>query len=250
MSKRFFLLSSILFLILGFALGLVYVHVSDSITASDSHGYIDDRISLTYPDNWEAEEASDELGQHIAGVQLSKYGFTLSLLTRISAASGVVGGRFADISDYTTSQDANDGTNWLDAANCILSSQTVEISDVLSRVDLFLDKTKSVDPVQLEACGNPSGPGVIWYGSYFTESCSAAGASETSLSGSNCNGFYISYEDVSNVELDPSNSEEKYLIFAIRGNKTSASELPQMSDATLQNVLKTASKIVEGVRWE
>ncbi|MFH1252960.1 MAG: hypothetical protein V1664_01355 [Candidatus Uhrbacteria bacterium] len=205
--------------------------------------YTDDRLSVTYSNDWTAQQPKDDQGNLISGLQLIKNGYTLSLLTHEQMASGIIGGRWRDIYRYTTNIDTVDG------ANCVPFSWTTKISDTISRVDLFLDTAK-MDNIQKEACGQSTSKGVIWYGSYFTENCSIP-QSLTSSYADTCNGYYINFDDLlyrSNQALMTGSQE--YLVFAISANAKSVNDLPLIDDKTFQDTLNSATEIIKGIEWQ
>ncbi len=200
--------------------------------------YQDDRIRLIVPNDWTAKQATltatgDRTIVFPIGVVLSKGPFLMYLLTHYPQVSGVVGGRFGEISRYVAP--------WMkvsDPWGCfdVFKKTVTPVTHRLSRVDLFLGVhpfSKPADP----DCGS-LGRGLrapVWSGSYFG-SRTGTGAVP---------GFFLDFPLATNGAVSI-----PQMVFAATMATNSPHSLPAATSVPLQHFLREASEIVRNIQYK
>ena len=225
-------------------------------TAQSQNVYEDARIRVVIPDGWTLSKPSATFGiltaglvtqrtEVIPGAVLTKGKYSLFLLTHHGQASGVQGGRFAEISPYVAP--------WLDATStCVwyIHPETRKVTEKLSRVDNYYDTahpaaqvTEDERPVD---CGAPSAPGVFWYGSYFQQTCPVLAKTPEDT---DCGGYFLFYPDLVGKHADNMGASAE-MTFSISYDTTDPTASPRQGDADLQKMLDEASAIVKSITYK
>jgi len=202
-----------------------------------NHTYEDDRIQVAIPVNWSSKpvyRSDQENHKFRVGVVLSEGSFALYLLTHYGQTSGVIGGRFNEISEYIAPWIKSDEP-W--ACFDVFQQNSTPISNRLVRVDLFLKPLanfKSNDPACVLTVTQVRKP--VWAGAYF-------GA--TPDSGQRFPGFFL------NLPLGTRDTDsDKQMVFAASFQTSTPASLPSDTDPQLRRFLETSDKIVTSIRYK
>jgi hypothetical protein len=235
----------------GLVLGLVLAHClaflaqQPRATPSSKNIFEDDRIKVKIPERWSVHPATetvtgDRIYEQPIGAVLAKGPFRLYLLTHHGQASGIVGGRFAEIVQYVSPWiDMNDSP-W---PSCPSEIQVVEtaVNDKLFRRDLYFDTTHASKKALAE-CGNPASKQVLWYGSYFIEPCPTKDCG---------GGFFLSHQFQSGKPWpDGSGISEDEMTYALTYDTKTPNALPTKSDPELRAALKEVNAIVSSIVYK
>jgi hypothetical protein len=220
-------------------LAAIVVMCSDSVRASGIV-YQDDRIRIAVPSDWAVKQLTETTsGDRIAsipiGVVLIKGSFRIYLLTHYSQASGVVGGRFGEISRYVAPW-LKDSDPW--ACFNAFAKATIPVTNQLIRVDLFLDSkpnNKSSDTDCLRLGRYRRVP--VWLGSYFG-SPSKTGALP---------GFFLNFP-VS--KSDSVNTKQQQMVMTAAMDADSPDTLPPKTNESLRRFLNEASALVGSIAYK
>jgi hypothetical protein len=201
--------------------------------------YADDRISVTAPATWSM--AIDVVDGNQRGAILRKGKYILRLCTSCAQTSGIVGGRFAEISGlvqpwFRVDPGANPGP-------CGQQNST-RVSEQLSRIDFWFRR----DPVHVynqdaDDCRQPETTATVWYGSYFEDNCSFADTGE------DCGGYFLHLNWLTGSHpKTPGPIDE--MAFGLTYDETNLDQLPHQGEAELDRVLIEATNIVHSVHFK
>lgn len=203
------------------------------------HTYADDKISVIAPVTWTiAIEEADGIHR---GAILRKGKYMLRLCTSCTQASGIVGGRFSEISGMVQPWFRVDpGAN---PAACG-QQRSSKISEQLSRIDFWFRR----DPAHLynedaDDCRQPETTATVWYGSYFEDNCSYA------ATGEDCGGFFLHLNWLTGQHARTLALTDE-MAFALTYDETELDQLPHQGDPELNRVLIEATNIVRSVHFK
>jgi hypothetical protein len=219
--------------------------------AASQQVYEDDRISVAVPQGWSVTSVypsnagvptvfiGDTTHNQPIGTALTRGKYTLYLLTHHGQASGIRGGRFGEVAEYVAP--------WVDRTNprpCIssLQEQKIHVTTNLSRVDLYFDSASASADAQAQ-CGLPPVKAVLWYGSYFTETC------PLDLS-PDCQGFFLNYPLLAGKSPDLLQPPESQMSFSISYRAARPDDLPGIRDAQLNDFLAQATEVVRHIKFK
>lgn len=219
--------------------------------AAGQQVYEDDRISVAVPHGWSVTNiypsnagvptvfVGDTTHHEPIGAALTTGKYTFYLLTHHGQASGIRGGRFGEIAEYVTP--------WVDRTTpspCILflQKQQTQVTSKLSRVDLYFDAANASPEARAE-CGQPSVKAVLWYGSYFTQTC------PPDLS-PDCHGFFLNYPLFAGKPPDIVKGSRGQMSFTISLSAATPGDLPRKGDAHLNAFLAQASEVVRHITFK
>ncbi len=142
------------------AVVIVRAVANKSLPASEVSGtaYENQYMKINIPSDWTATEAA----QNPAAVNIVKGNYILYINVKASQASGVTGGRFAEISMGAPSADAVMKEQPSPPCGTQEASQ---INTTYKRVDLYVDQTSAQT-----WCNPPTNGKSVWYFSYITDS--------------------------------------------------------------------------------
>jgi hypothetical protein len=166
------------------------------------------------------------------------------LISHTGQASGIIGGRFTEWSPYVCPWIKNEG--WI---SCPFEATKTVTSDTLTRNDLYFDARHARRKAR-EDCANPTVKAVLWYGSYFSETCHDRAPRTCGGSG------FLEYEDLSGKPPQPrvvNGSQfvsEPQMIFSVTYETNTPDELPRKDDHELQQVLREADRIVKSIQYK
>ena len=209
--------------------------------------YNDDRISVPVPSGWSINPVTannagvlvgDTTNQRPIGAAFITGRYELYLLTHYGQASGIRGGRFGEVAKYVAP--------WVDQTElwpCIsfLQKITTPVTNRLSRVDLYFDTDKAGADA-LAQCGHPSQKAVLWYGSYFTHTCSP-------ITSPDCSGFFLNFPLLAGGSPGLQ-SPESQMAFTLTFRPASPDELPRKGDPQLQIFLTQGSRVVRRIKFK
>lgn len=118
-------------------------------------------MKIELADGWVAKEAQPQNSTEPVAVNITKGNYILYINTKASQASGVQGGRFAEIAMGSPSADA---VISVQPNNPCGSTNTTSVNQKLNRVDLFVSPTD-----KSEFCNVPSNSQTVWYFSYVNQ---------------------------------------------------------------------------------
>jgi hypothetical protein len=219
-----------------------------SVAAGSRKIFEDDRIRVSVPDGWLVQPATVQVTggarfQAPVGALLTKGRYKVYLISHAQQASGVIGGRFTEWSPYVCPWIKNEG--WI---TCPFFAMKTAVGDKLTRDDLYFDARHATSKARGE-CANPSVNAVLWYGSYFVETCHGG------LPRSCGSGFLV-YEDFSGKPPQPrivngSRFEHEWqMIFSVTYDTKTPDQLPVKGNPELQQVLREATQIVRGIEYK
>ncbi|MGA7218810.1 MAG: hypothetical protein WBX38_10870 [Candidatus Sulfotelmatobacter sp.] len=220
--------SSIIGLGLLLAVGLAPARPQQRAQVPPKNIFEDDRIAVRVPTGWSVHPATetvtgDRTYEQPIGAVLAKGRFRLYLLTHHGQASGIVGGRFAEIVQYVSPWINISDSPWLP---CPSETREVEtaVSDKLSRRDLYFDTTHASKKA-LADCGDPKSKGVLWYGSYFIDPCPAKDCG---------GGFFLNHQALAGKpSQDGSTISEEQMTYALTYDTKMPNKLPARSNRAL-----------------
>ena len=218
----------------------------------------DDRIKVIVPRGWTVEPETSPVygadynvvGERIVGAVLKNGNYRLYLLTHKSQASGIVGGRFAEIVSYVSPWLANVPNDFGNTCIGHLQNQATPVNRQLSRVDLYFNPAKVKKQSQLTAfkqCGRPARRGDLWYGSYFTETCPAGGQPPLERD-RGCDGYFLVYQNLSGKA--PQQDPDWEMVYALTYNTNSPNGIPLRGDRTLRRVMQEANGIIDSIKYK
>jgi hypothetical protein len=200
--------------------------------------YADDKISVTAPTTWSI--AIDEADGMHRGAILRQGKYILRLCTSCTQVSGIVGGRFSEISGlvqpwYRVDPAANQ-------APCGQQRST-RISEQLNRIDFWFrrDPAHTYDE-EADDCRQPKTTATVWYGSYFEENCSFA------ATGQDCGGYFLHLLWLTGQHARAQAPTDE-MAFALTYDETDLDQLPHKGDPALNRVLVEATNIVRSVHF-
>jgi hypothetical protein len=173
-----------------------------------------------------------------------------------------MGGRYGEINPFLSP--------WFDPSSSLCAAyihqEVTKLTEKIARVDNYYDTARpTVQPAGGETpknCGEPSSPGVFWYGSYFAPCQAAANTPE----GVYCGGYFLYFPALAGTGLDrvPAGEmtfsltyETADLARGIPNSMTDSGErlpparpLPRKGDKKLQKILDEASAIVKSITYK
>ncbi len=237
--------SPIIGLALLLAVGLASARPQQRTQVPSKNIFEDDRIAVRIPAGWSVQPATETVTgnrtfQQPIGALLTKGRYKLYLLTHHGQASGITGGRFAEIVEYVSPWMDMSDSPWLPCPSEIQGTETVA-NDKLSRIDLYFD-TSHAGKKGLADCGDPIVRGVLWYGSYFIEPCPAK----------DCGGdFFLSHQAQSGkLSQGGSTISEEQMTYALTYDTKMPNKLPARSNPELQAVLREVNAIVSSIVYK
>ncbi len=218
-----------------------------SSSAANQQVYEDDRISVAVPSRWsQMSTANVEVTKGWRHAEPNGFAFSdgtyaLYLLTHAEQVSGIVGGRFIEIADYVAP--------WSDRETGVCDTFTkqviTKVTDDLSRVDLYFD-ARHAKELDLARCGNPSVKAVLWYGSYFRQTCPP-------VTSNNCcceSGYFLSYPTLAHTHLASDLYPSDYqMVFTLTFRTSNPNNLPHEGDRHLRKFLDEASEVVRSIKY-
>jgi hypothetical protein len=123
-----------------------------------------------------------------------------------------------------------------------LQKQRARVTSKLSRVDLYFDSASANADARVE-CGQPSVKAVLWYGSYFTETCPGDLSPD-------CNGFFLNYPLLAGKPPDRLQPPQSQLSFSLSFRAASPDDLPRKGDPQLNAILTQASAAVRQIKFK
>ena len=204
----------------------------------------DDRIKVSIPAGWAVRKATvhvtgDEEYDQPVGALLTKGKFKVFLISHNSHASGIMGGRFSEVMQYT---DPWVAAEYADA--CPLQAVRHRVSSKLSRYDLYVDSSNA-DNKARKHCGNPTASGVLWYGSYFVENC--RGEDEPH----ECESPFMYYEDLAGKPQAESQYQGPWAsTYTVTYDTKTPDALPRKGDPELEHILEEGGSIVNSIHYK
>ncbi len=197
------------------------------------------------PAGWSSTPATvvasgDATFEFPVGVTLIKDAYILSLITHAGQASGIAGGRLDEIAGISLSLPVGPYTTGCSD----FVSRSTKVSDSLERVDLYVDADHAT-PEMKNACSISGGEGMIWYGSYFTQSC----PSGQDCRGADYNGYFLNYFLLTGTKPPFGNYNQGQMAFGLKIKAKSSTDLPNKNDPKLQKMLQEVSKIVASASY-
>ena len=180
------------------------------------------------------------------GALLTKGRYKLYLLTHQSQASGIIGGRFAEVVEYVSPWIDMSESPWLP---CPSEGPETITDEKLSRRDLYFD-TVHANRKALADCGNPARKGTLWYGSYFVETCQGPDYPH------GCDSFFLTYQDLSGkvpqdrIVNGTRCANEWQMTYALTYDTKTPNVLPMKGDPALREVLLEATNIVHSIVYK
>jgi hypothetical protein len=244
---------------------------ADASAPKTQNIYEDDRIRVSIPPGWtlsqptapyrNAEGGLKTVPVQGAGAMLTNGKYKLYLLSHNGQVSGIMGGRYGEINEILSP--------WLDPRSlcpAYIHQEVTKLTDKLARVDNYYDTAHpAAQPAGGERpknCGEPSQPGVFWYGSYFAPCRAAANTPE----GVYCGGYFLYFPELAGTGSDRDPAAE--MTFSLtyetadlgKGipNSTTdsgeglppANQLPRKGDEKLVKMLDDATAIVTNIRYK
>ena len=114
-------------------------------------------MTVTVPSDWTASQAA----QNAAAVNITKGNYILYINVNATQASGVTGGRFAEIAQGAPSADA---VVTIQPSPPCGTQEKTSAFDKYSRVDLYVSASDKKD-----YCAVPTNASTVWYFSYLTD---------------------------------------------------------------------------------
>jgi hypothetical protein len=128
------------------------------------------------------------------------------------------------------------------------------VTDVLARVDLYFD-TRHATTDELSLCGNPSAKGVLWYGSYFTQRCSAGSddccCEDPAHPEEGNDGYFLDFPSLAHTQ-DKSgwDKSKRQMAFTLTFRTSNSDNLPHKGDRHLRKFLNQASEVVRTIKYK
>jgi len=194
------------------------------------------RIKLNVPAGWKNLPVSGK------GVVLVKGNYTLNILTNnVGQASGVQGGRFAEIAGYMYAPELK-----IPQPGTECSNSTVPVTDIntqIVRMDLFYNPTGK-DSSMNEQCGNPTKNTNLWYGSYFSTKVATTPASH--------DGHFLDYQKASlkKQPLMVVDNPDDEMVYTMSYFTTSINSLPSQDDSALQSMITEMTNIIKSIQYK
>jgi hypothetical protein len=207
---------------------------SSAANTLSENTFQDDRIRVAVPSSWIAKKltvisgGAEHIPIYLGGV-LSKGRKRIYLLTHYGQASGIVGGRFGEILEYVApSIHTEDPWGCFDA----LKPSAAPITNLLTRVDLYLDSTVRLGNTY-ESCRNLHSPAqhLIWFGSYFSPR-------NTKYD------FFLTFP-LGQTQTDP----DHQMAFTATIAANNADDLPAADDPELKRFLNEASAVISSITY-
>ncbi|MEJ0021349.1 MAG: hypothetical protein WDN47_02065 [Candidatus Doudnabacteria bacterium] len=173
-----------------------------------SQVYENQFMKITIPAGWTAAQA----GSNSAAVNITKGNYILYVNTQASQASGVEGGRFAEIAMGAPSADAV--VTEQPSPPCGTSEKNPAFDDY-SRADLYVAAADKKD-----YCNVPTNGSTVWYFSYLTDSR---------------NGYFNYYTD----------DQPPGLVVTMAYNSKDVNSLPVKGSASLNTALIDMTNIIK-----
>lgn len=209
-----------------------------------------DRVRVEVPEGWSAraitiDVSGDKPFKYPIGAVFTKGKYRLFLVTHDQQASGIIGGRFAEIVEYVSPWLNKDDYPYL----CLTKDSKATVSRKLSRVDRFFNTIRASSEI-VANCGDPDVKGNLWYGSYFLETCNEKDPR------SFCGGFFLEYQSFSGRAAKDRTvngvtmTAENEMVYALTYDTTTPNELPFEDDPSLRVALREATQIVSTVVYK
>lgn len=198
------------------------------------HSYKDDKIGVQAPGSWQISILRWENTSPM-GAELRKGNYTLRLCTGCGQASGVVGGRFAEIALLVQP--------WArieEPSGPCGTEQRTPVTGALERVDFWFRRNPNQEADdENRFCRQPKTTDTLWYGSYFAERCSPDGKRAYP----ECGGYFLHPG-----WLTRKSDDIDELAFGLTYHTSDLDRLPRRNDAGLKKILDEAAGIVRSVR--
>ena len=188
------------------------------VANTQSQNYENQYLKITIPTGWTATEANKSTPS-LAAVNITKGNYILYVNTEASQASGVEGGRFAEIAMGAPSADAV--VTVQPSPPCGTSVSNPATLDH-PRVDLYVN---SKDNSQSGLCNLPKNNSTVWYFSYITDS----------------HGDYFNYYDSTN------NDSGKGYVITMAYNSKDVNSFPVKGSTELNSALADMTSIVKSI---
>jgi hypothetical protein len=121
------------------------------------------------------------------------------------------------------------------------------VTDAVSRVDLYFDSRHATEDA-LAMCGNPSVKAVLWYGSYFSQTCPPATSTDCCCE----TGYFLFFPSLAHTHPQPglSPSDNYQMAFTLTFRTSNPDNLPHKGDRHLQKFLNQASEVVRSIKHD
>ena len=199
--------------------------------------YKDDKISVQVPASWQISILRRESVLFPMGAELRKGNYVLRLCTACGQTSGVMGGRFAEISYFV-----QPWARTVEPSGPCGNDQRTQVTGKIERVDYWFRRDANhVFNEETDLCRAPKTTDTVWYGSYFAERCSQAEL-EANIE---CGGFFLHGAWLTRKPADVSDE----MTFALTYDTSDLDRLPRRNDEELQRILAEAAAIVRSIRF-
>lgn len=178
---------------------------------SQNQIYSNQYLEVAVPTGWTAAQA----GQNPAAVNITKNNYILYINTQAAQASGVTGGRFAEIAMGAPSADAV--VTEQPSPPCGTSQSSVVTADT-SRMDLFVSAQD-----KLAYCHVPLNGKTVWYFSYITNTVKG--------------GYFNYYNE----------GQGKGYVITLAYNSKDVNSYPEKDSAGLKSMLDEMTAIVQSL---
>lgn len=196
--------------------------------------YKDDKISVQVPASWQVSILRWANTPRM-GAELRKGNYILRLCTGCGQASGVVGGRFAEIAGLVQPWARAD-----EPSPPCGTEQRTPVTGKMERVDFWFRRDPDHEVSDANRfCQQPETTDTVWYGSYFAERCSDAGQQAYA----ECGGFFLH-----RAWLTKKTEDIDEMAFGLTYETSDLDRLPRRNDLKLQEILDEAAAIVRSVR--
>jgi len=203
----------------------------------NGRAYQDDKISFAAPAGWTLAIDSSGNGGQPSGAILRNGKYILRLCTGCGQASGVQGGRFSEIAGMVQPR-----FRAVQPAPPCGAEAKSKVTGMLDRVDFWFTRDPHhVFNEDADDCREPKTQATVWYGSYFTESCTGAKDAD------DCGGYFLHFPWLTGMGAGSSVDE---MVFAMTFDETDLDALPHKDDPGLTKVLREASAIVKSIQYK
>lgn len=195
---------------------------------------------MQVPADWSLAIDEDEVDR-AQGAILRKDKYILRLCTACIQVSGIIGGRFSEISRMVQPWYRLDAGALPSPCGAQEKSKAAELLD---RVDFWYRRDPS-HPYRedYDDCREPRTKATVWYGSYFEENCTQAGDSD-------CGGYFLHRSFLAAGPACDSDFPLDEMAFAMTYDTTNLDRLPHKDDPVLKQVLREASAIVNSIHYK
>lgn len=208
---------------------------SDHLHASiRGREYKDEKIRVQVPASWQVSILRWANTSRM-GAELRKGKYILRLCTGCGQASGMVGGRFAEIALLVQPWAPTE-----EPTGPCGTEQRTKVTANIERVDLWFRRDPDHEVSDANRfCLQPETTDTVWYGSYFAEECLRVGKHADA----ECGGYFLH-----RAWLTRKTSDIDEMAFALTYDTSDLDRLPRRNDLELKKILDEAAAIVHSVR--